>query len=55
MMKNADGFQFVQIPDDLDMHMYFKLLEMIIDKMKKKKKDILLQDKFEMDVKTNHF
>ena len=45
-MKN-DDFQFVQIPDDLDMHMYFKILEMVIDKMKKKKKDILLQDKFE--------
>ena len=47
-MKN-DDFQFVQIPDDLDMHMYFKILEIVIAKMKKKKKFIALQDKFEID------
>ena len=54
-MKNPDEFQVVQIPDNLDMHLYIKLLELIIGKMKKKKKDISAQDMFELDLKTKPF
>ena len=49
-MKNADEFDYVRIPDDLDMHMYFKILEMVICAMKKKDLSLTIIDMFEKDL-----